>query len=85
MMLTSWQGFEQYYLSGTSKDYLVVSESSQKVNFSLTAVVPDKLILEKLPYLEKAEVIVLMIARTFNQMISQIEELKIHVYEEQLS
>lgn len=129
-------GFEHYYLSGTNKDYLVVGESSQKGNFSLAAVVPDKLILEKLPYLEKAAVIVLMIAlvllplsfwflrkvlllplqkmtmamrrigegnfnmkieespvsdefqlvnRTFNQMISQIEELKIHVYEEQLS
>lgn len=130
------RGFDQYYLSGEEEDYLVVGESSMKGEFSLAAVVPDKLILENLPYLAKATLIVIVIAlfmlplglwflrkvlllplqkmtkamrrigegnfqmkieespvpdefllvnRTFNQMISQIEELKINVYEEQLS
>ncbi|MNO22603.1 putative sensor-like histidine kinase [compost metagenome] len=129
------RGFEQYYLSGTNEDYLVVGEPSRKGGFSLVAVVPDKIILENLPYLARATLIVVVVAlfmlplslwllrkilllplqkmtktmrrigdgnlhmqieessvpdefqlvnRTFNQMIGQIEELKIHVYEEQL-
>ncbi|MCR2803826.1 sensor histidine kinase [Paenibacillus soyae] len=130
------QGFDRYYLSGEDKNYLVVGEPSSKGEFSLAAVVPDKLILENLPYLSRAAWIVVAIAlimlplslwflrkvlllplqkmtkamrrlgegnlhaklevstvpdefqlvnQTFNQMISQIEELKINVYEEQLS
>lgn len=130
------RGFEHYYLSGKNNDYLVVGEPSRKGGFSLAAVVPDKLILENLPYLEKVAVILIVVAivmlpislwflrkvlllplqkmtkamrrigdgnfnvhieespvpnefqlvnRTFNRMISQIEELKIHVYEEQLN
>jgi len=130
------KGFQNYYLSGKKKDYLVVGESSGKGDFSMVAVVPDKQILENLPYLAKASTIVILIAilmlplslwylrkvlllplrkmmvamrligegnfnlqikespgpdefqvvnRTFNRMISQIEELKINVYEEQLN
>jgi two-component system sensor histidine kinase YesM len=130
------KGFEHYYLSGTHKDYLVVGDSSTKGDFSLASVIPDKQILENLPYLNKVSTIVIFIAilmvplslwslrrvlllplrrmmtamrligegnfntrietaplpdefqlvnRTFNQMISQIEELKINVYEEQLN
>jgi two-component system sensor histidine kinase YesM len=130
------RGFRQYYLSGKNDDYLVVGESSAKGDFSLAAVVPDKLILENLPYLARAAALLIAIAvamlpislwflrkvlllplqkmtvamrrigegnfnagieespvqdefqlvnRTFNQMIGQIAELKIHVYEEQLN
>jgi len=130
------RGFDSHYLSGTDEEYLVVGESSQKGSFSLASVVPDRLILENLPYLAKAAWSVIVIAlvmlplslwflrkvlllplqkmtkamrrigegnfnskieespvqdefqlvnRTFNHMITQIEELKIHIYEEQLS
>jgi len=130
------QGFQNYYLSGSGHDYLVVGEASTKGDFSLVAVSPDKQILENLPYLANAANFVILVAiamlllsawflrkvllmplrklmvgmrligegnlnlqieespvpdefqlvnRTFNQMITQIEELKIHVYEEQLS
>lgn len=130
------QGFHRYYLSGMNKDYLIVGESSRKGAFSLAAVIPDKQILENLPYLANAAKFVIAVAlvmlimsmwflrkvmwlplrklmaamrligqgklnfqieeskvsdefqlvnRTFNRMITQIEELKIHVYEEQLS
>lgn len=129
-------GFQKYYLTGKNKDYLVVGETSSKGKFSLAVVIPDKQILENLPYLANAAKLVtamafamllfsiwslrkvlllplrrLMVAmrmigegnlhmhidespapdefkivnRTFNRMITQIEELKIHVYEEQLS
>lgn len=129
-------GFDHYYLSGRNDDYLVVGQASAKGDFSLTAVVPDKLILENLPYLAKASILLIAIAvamlplslwflrkvlllplqkmtvamrkigegnfnagieesptqdefrlvqRTFNGMIGQIKELKINVYEEQLS
>lgn len=128
-------GFENYYLTGRDNDYLVVGESSQKGSFSLVSVVPDKQILENLPYLVMISKIMIaaallmllfsvwffrrvlllplrkimlamrsigqgnfnqlmdeshvsdefqMVNRTFNHMIKQIEELKIHVYEEQL-
>lgn len=130
------RGFSDYYLSGRNNEYLVVGESSSKGGFSLTAAIPDRTILENLPYLAKASTIVTIIAllmlplsflvlrqvlllplrrmvgamrligegnfslriepmpapdeillvnRTFNAMISRIEELKISVYEEQLS
>ncbi|WP_391573706.1 sensor histidine kinase [Cohnella sp.] len=130
------QGFQDYYLSGSHNDYLVVGETSRKGDFSLVSVSPDKQILENLPYLANAANFVIVVAiamlllsvwflrkvlllplrklmvgmrligegnlnhqieespvpdefqlvnRTFNQMITQIEELKIHVYEEQLS
>jgi len=130
------QNFEDYYLSGAEQDYLVVGETSRNGRFSLVSIIPDKQILQNLPYLNNAAMIVVLLAgamlllsvwflrkvlllplrklmvamrligegnfnqhieespvpdefqlvnRTFNQMITQIEELKIHVYEEQLS
>ncbi|WP_309118973.1 histidine kinase [Paenibacillus sp.] len=130
------RGFQTYYLSGRHEDYLVVGETSSKGEFSLAAAIPDKQMLENLPYLANAAKVVvgmaiLMLAlsmwflrkvlllplrklmvtmrligegnwtlqieespasdefqlvnRTFNRMISRIEELKINVYEEQLS
>jgi len=130
------RGFDRYYLSGSKGDYLVVGERSRRGEFGLAAAIPDKSILENLPYLNRATTIVVVLAllmlpvsflflrqflllplrrmvgamkligqgnigmriepapapdeirlvnRTFNTMISQIEELKINVYEEQLS
>jgi two-component system sensor histidine kinase YesM len=130
------RGFDEYYLSGGRDDYLVVGESSAKGAFSLAAAIPDKQMLENLPYLANAAKVVVglailmlglslwflrkvlllplrklmatmrligegnlslqieaspaseefqMVNRTFHRMMSQIEELKIHVYEEQLS
>lgn len=130
------RGFQNHYLSGEDEEYLVVGESSRKGSFSLVSVVPDRLILENLPYLARAALVVIVIAlimlplslwflrkvlllplqkmtkamrrigegnfntkieespvqdefqlvnRTFNHMITQIAELKIHIYEEQIS
>lgn len=129
------RGFRNYYLSGRKDDYLIVGESSATGGFSLAAAIPDRSILENLPYLTRAAGIVILLAllmlplgffalrqaillplrrmvaamrlmgegnlhiridssrapdeirlanRTFNTMISKIQELKIHVYEEQL-
>lgn len=130
-------GFNNYYMSGKDKDYLIVGETSKKANLSMVAVIPDKLTLENLPYLKKTAAILSVFAilllpvslwflrkvllrplqkivqlmrrigegnfnlriekvpsapeefqlvyRTFDQMVSQIEKLKIDVYEEQLS
>ncbi|HZG74762.1 MAG TPA: histidine kinase, partial [Paenibacillus sp.] len=130
------RGFDDYYISGRHEDYLVVGETSGKGAFSLAAAIPDRQMLENLPYLANAAKVVVGLAvlmlglslwflrkvlllplrklmatmrligegnltlqieaspaseefqlvnRTFNRMMSQIEELKIHVYEEQLS
>lgn len=131
------QGFHNYYMSGEHKNYLVVGETSSKIDLSMAAVIPDKLTLENMPYLKKmagwfsAIAILLLpvslwflrrvlllplqkmmrlmrrigegnfnlrmegapsateefqlVYTTFDQMISRIEELKIHVYEEQLN
>lgn len=130
-------GFNNYYMSGKDKDYLIVGETSKKADLSMVAVIPDKLTLENLPYLKKTAAILSVFAilllpvslwflrkvllrplqkivqlmrrigegnfnlriekvpsapeefqlvyRTFDQMVSQIEKLKIDVYEEQLS
>lgn len=131
------QGFQTYYMSGENKNYLVVGETSGKINLSMAAVIPDKLTLQNMPYLKKMvgwfsafallllpvslwflrKVLLLplqkmvrlmrriaegnfnlrmesvpsaseefqLVYSTFDQMISRIEELKIHVYEEQIS
>jgi len=130
------KSFDKYYLSGKNESYLIVGEKSTKGSFSLVAAILNKSILENLPYLTQATVLVIILAllmlpvsfwllrrvlilplvrmvgamrlmgqgsfnvrmeempssdefilvnRTFNRMLSQIEELKIHVYEEQLS
>lgn len=129
-------GFDDYYLSGRLHSHLIVGEASGKGDFSLAAAIPNRSILENLPYLTRATAIVIVLAmlmlplgfwflrqvlllplrkmvaamrligqgnfslrieespapdefqlvnRTFNTMMSQIEELKINVYEEQLS
>ncbi|MFF2482069.1 sensor histidine kinase [Paenibacillus sp. NPDC058071] len=130
------RSFDKYYLSGKNDSYLIVGEPSTKGAFTLVAAILNKSILENLPYLTWATMIVILLAllmlpvsfwllrrvlilplvrmagtmrligqgsfnvrmeevpssdefllvnRTFNRMLSQIEELKIHVYEEQLS
>jgi len=128
--------FDKYYLSGKNESYLIVGEQSTKGSFTLVAAILNKSILENLPYLTQATMLVIVLAllmlpvsfwllrrvlivplvrmvgamrlfgqgsfnvrmeevpssdefiivnRTFNRMLSQIEELKINVYEEQLS
>lgn len=48
------KGFDKYYMSGTKSKYLVIGVHSTEGNFSLVALVPDKVILEKLPYMQIA-------------------------------
>lgn len=125
-----------YLMTGHSQKYMVIGERSGKGNFSLLAVIPDRNMIEQLPYTERivlliaiGAVIVLisalyflrktvllpinhimvamrkikdgnldvrianvplsqefqMMHETFNSMVSQIQELKIHIYEEQLT
>ncbi|MBD2869091.1 sensor histidine kinase [Paenibacillus arenilitoris] len=125
-----------YYISGKSNSYLVIGERSAKGNFSLISLIPDKQILENLPYLRMIAAAIpigaiilvpafLLLLRkmvlrplnrilaamkrigegnlntriepfrtsdefrlvneTFNRMIGQVQELRIHIYEEQLS
>jgi two-component system sensor histidine kinase YesM len=45
--------FKQYHLIGDKNKYLVVGEKSMKGNFSLIALIPDNIILEKLPYFQR--------------------------------
>lgn len=124
-----------YHLTGVDKKYLVIGEQSGKGDFSLLAVIPDRNILEKLPYTQRVilvitsgtvlillgalfflrKVVLLPINRimaamrkiqggiletrirdvpsshefklmneSFNSMVSQIQKLKIDIYEEQL-
>ncbi|MFF2910742.1 sensor histidine kinase [Paenibacillus sp. NPDC057934] len=130
------RGVQQYYLSGKPNPFLVVGEKSAKGNFSLIALIPDKYILENLPYIRKISFVIPIAAiilvpaclfllrkmvlrplnrimtamrrigegnlntridpyptsdefrivnETFNKMIKHVQELRIHVYEEQLS
>ncbi|WP_152396492.1 sensor histidine kinase [Paenibacillus guangzhouensis] len=127
---------QPYNMTGTKDRYLVVGDRSSKGDFTLLALIPDRVILEQLPFLQRMgsvisigaavlmiavllglrKVILLPINRivtamrrvqdgnldvriaqgsasmefelmnaTFNTMASQIKELKIHVYEEQLN
>ncbi|WP_407270061.1 sensor histidine kinase [Radiobacillus sp. PE A8.2] len=124
-----------YRLTGGNEGYLIVGNSSSKGRFNLVALVPDKVILEQLPYLLRItyviaiasllsiavalfalrRVVLLPIHRmliamrkvkegnldarispyrtsnefgtmneTFNGMVSEIQQLKIDIYEEQL-
>lgn len=124
-----------YELTGTRAKYLVVGEKSTKGNFSLIAVLPDNIILQKLPYFQTIisflpyavlgilvvyslllrkiilqpiyNIVAVMkeirngnlerrihqksstnefnlMNETFNNMISQIHDLKIDVYEDRL-
>ncbi len=128
--------FGNYYLTGDKTSYLVVGERSTKGKFNLIAVVPDRDILENLPYLKRIiqviafasillipisffflrKVLLMPINRilsamkkirdgdieirlpqkktsdefiifrdTFNNMLDQIHDLRISVYEEQIS
>ncbi|QUL53459.1 histidine kinase [Paenibacillus tritici] len=130
------RGFQQYYVSGTKNNLLVVGESSEKGDFSLAAIIPNKHILQNLPWLTNVNTIVsfaaigllplgllflfrillmplkrliivmkrinkglvhtriedyqtsdefILVNQTFNTMMSEIESLKINVYEEQLN
>lgn len=44
---------DSYYLSGDERKYLVVSSHSERIGFSLVALIPDKHILANLPYLQR--------------------------------
>ncbi|CAN7242092.1 histidine kinase [Paenibacillus sp. LjRoot153] len=130
------KSFQHFYISGSKNNLLIVGEPSQKGDFNLVAVMPDKQILQNLPNLTRiievisfASIVLipislfflrhillvplkrmiavmrrinngnvnvriesypasdefLLVNQTFNRMMSQIEELKINVYEEQLS
>lgn len=130
------RNMQDYYLSGNKNSYLVLGEQSTKGDFRLAALIPNKQILENLPYLRRiasmipigAVILVpacllllrkmvlrplnrIMVAmkrigegnlnaridpyptsdefrlvnETFNRMIQQVQELRINVYEEQLS
>lgn len=48
------QSFDKYYISGTKNKYLVIGVHSTEGHFSLVALVPDKVILENLPYMQIA-------------------------------
>ncbi len=127
---------QDYYLSGDHEPYLVLAQKSAKGNFSLIALIPDKEVLENLPYLRAISfmvpigglilipicflvlrkmvlrplnrILIVMkrigegnlstrieafptsnefrvVNETFNEMIGQVQELRIHVYEEKLS
>ncbi|WP_261304212.1 sensor histidine kinase [Paenibacillus andongensis] len=130
------KNFQQFYMSGSRNNLLIVGEPSQKGDFNLVAVIPDRQILQNLPSLTRVIEMIsltsivllpislfflrhilllplkrmiavmrrindgnvnvriesypasdefLLVNQTFNRMMSQIEELKINVYEEQLS
>ncbi|MCL6601272.1 MAG: histidine kinase [Paenibacillus sp.] len=130
------RGFQQYYVTGTKNNLLVVGKSSDKGDFSLAAIIPNKQILQNLPWLTSINTIVsfaaigllplgllflfrillmplkrlitvmkrinkgmvhtriedyqtsdefILVNQTFNTMMSEIESLKINVYEEQLN
>jgi len=124
-----------YYLTGQGDKYLVTGKQSAKGDFRLLAVIPDDMILENLPYLQRIILFIVfgsafvlaatlvflrkvilypvnrlvsamrrvkqgnlgqridlepssnefeLMNETFNSMVSEIEQLKINVYEEQL-
>ncbi|CAN7362398.1 histidine kinase [Paenibacillus sp. LjRoot153] len=126
---------DSYYLTGQGDKYLVTGKQSAKGSFRLVALIPDEVILEKLPYLQRIilfivvgsafvlvatlfflrKVILVPVNRlvtamrrvkqgnlgqridlkpssnefelmneSFNSMVSEIQQLKINVYEEQL-
>lgn len=130
------RGFQQFYMSGSKNNLLIIGEPSQKGDFNLAAAIPNEQILQNLPALTQIigmislasigllpisllflrRIILVPIKRlitvmrrindgnvnlrietypasdefqlvnqTFNRMMTQIEELKISVYEEKLS
>ncbi|NIK69944.1 MULTISPECIES: histidine kinase [unclassified Paenibacillus] len=130
------RNMEGYYFSGDKISYLVLGQRSTKGDFRLVALIPNKQMLENLPYLKRiasmipiAAVILvpvyllllrkmvlrplnriivamkrigegnlntridpfptsdefLLVNETFNRMMQQVQELRINVYEEQLS
>jgi two-component system sensor histidine kinase YesM len=46
------RGFDRYYLTGRTTRYLVVGSSSQRGGFSLAAVIPNRQVIQNLPYLQ---------------------------------
>ncbi|WP_123041142.1 cache domain-containing sensor histidine kinase [Cohnella candidum] len=57
---------ESYAISGKGKDtYLIMGEKSQRGNFNLVALVPEKEILQKLPYLQRISSIISFAAVMF--------------------
>ncbi|WP_019638336.1 sensor histidine kinase [Paenibacillus fonticola] len=47
------RGFNEYYLTGTKKEFLIVGEKSKKGDFSLAVMIPGATILQNLPYLNR--------------------------------
>lgn len=47
------QKYDSYYLQGSQEKYLIVGKKSSQGNFSLVALMPDALILERLPNLQR--------------------------------
>jgi two-component system sensor histidine kinase YesM len=56
---------DPYYLSGDKNQYLVMDEPSSKGRFNLVALIPDDVILEKLPYLQRISSVVSVVACSF--------------------
>jgi Predicted signal transduction protein with a C-terminal ATPase domain len=57
---------ESYAISGEGRDtYLVMGEKSERGNFNLVAIVPEKEILQKLPYLQRVSSIISVAAVLF--------------------
>lgn len=52
------QDLSSYYLSGDSHQYLVVGERSHRADFSLVALIPNSVILQNLPYLNRVVFII---------------------------
>jgi len=130
------EDLNNYYLSGSSRKYLVVGTGSYRGNFNLVALIPDRRILENLPYLQRLIWIMTIgvlifipvglaymsrallqplkrmlgvmsrvkggdwsvriqsekdaeefkvLARSFNDMMNEIQTLRVNVFEEQLN
>lgn len=56
---------KDYYLSGKNNQYMVIEEPSTKGGFKLIALVPDDIILDKLPFMQRIASIISVIACLF--------------------
>jgi two-component system sensor histidine kinase YesM len=59
------QNLADYYLSGSDKQFLVVGEHSNRGNFSLITLIPDRNILANLPYLQRIIWIITIVSMFF--------------------
>lgn len=63
--ITLHPGTESYYLSGERTPFLVMNEASTKGDFFLIALVPESVILEKLPFLQRISSVIVAVAILF--------------------